>query len=466
MGEFLSALRKSKGYTQQEVSERLGVSNKTISSWETGASAPDISMLPVLAELYEVTCDEIIRGRKLPADEEISQTKRDKAIRRLLQKQQTNLATVCWISGGLTVLGVLITLLIGYAALESRLALFIGIIFFVASVVTVAIALRRIRFSLGDEWLSGETDKISASLDKALLWIVCANIAAFAFILPHVIAPVHTGLGLDWDWISLELFFGLLGFLLALLIGIPVYLHRCKKRLEHINTEGPSPCSKAHEQAVFQNKLAFWRYKHILLIVLLPALITATAAAILAFIGSSLYYYADVDKTETITCAEEELNAPSGPFLESEYIFLSEEKPQSDTETGKYAVRFFFSEFPEQWRSYYETRNTDTGTIVTIYKYRAKMENSNTILEFYAYQPEYQGGITVLSAIQQFDTESYKIELQISPTLYDQAMQQKTANLQDTFSWCSLGAAVLCILSLSICIPLYIKKERSYRKSL
>ena len=93
--------------------------------------------------------------------------------------------------------------------------------------------------------------------------------------------------------------------------------------------------------------------------------------------------------------------------------------------------------------------------------YRSGKENSNTILEFYAYQPEYQGGITVLSAIQQFDTESYKIELQISPTLYDQAMQQKTANLQDTFSWCSLGAAVLCILSLSICIPLYIKKERS-----
>ena len=102
MGEFLAALRKTKGYTQQEIAERLGVSNKTVSSWETGASAPDVSMLPILAELYEVTCDEIIRGKRIPAADlpNKNQPKRDKAIRRILQKQQTNLATVCWISGG------------------------------------------------------------------------------------------------------------------------------------------------------------------------------------------------------------------------------------------------------------------------------------------------------------------------------------------------------------------------------
>ena len=42
IGEFLFILRKSKGMTQQEVADRLGVSNKTVSSWETGASCPDI----------------------------------------------------------------------------------------------------------------------------------------------------------------------------------------------------------------------------------------------------------------------------------------------------------------------------------------------------------------------------------------------------------------------------------------
>ena len=51
IGEFLSALRRSKGLTQQEVADRLGVSNKTVSSWETGASYPDISMLSSIAAL-------------------------------------------------------------------------------------------------------------------------------------------------------------------------------------------------------------------------------------------------------------------------------------------------------------------------------------------------------------------------------------------------------------------------------
>ena len=231
MGEFLAALRKTKGYTQQEIAERLGVSNKTVSSWETGASAPDISMLPVLAELYEVTCDEIIRGKRIPAADlpNKNQPKRDKAIRRILQKQQTNLATVCWISGGLTVLGILVTMLTGFAALESLLAFFIGLIFLIASFVTAAIALRRIRFALGSDWINEETDKLNASIDKAFLGIICANTGAFAFILPHATAPVHTGL--NTDWLLPEFACGLLGLFLALLVGIPVLLHRRKKIL-------------------------------------------------------------------------------------------------------------------------------------------------------------------------------------------------------------------------------------------
>lgn len=66
IGEFLSILRKSKGLTQQEVADALGVSNKTVSSWETGASCPDIGMLPAIAELFGVTCDELLRGERLP----------------------------------------------------------------------------------------------------------------------------------------------------------------------------------------------------------------------------------------------------------------------------------------------------------------------------------------------------------------------------------------------------------------
>ena len=64
IGEFLATLRRAHGYTQQEVADRLSVSNRTVSAWERGAAMPDILLLPALAELYGVTADEILAGER------------------------------------------------------------------------------------------------------------------------------------------------------------------------------------------------------------------------------------------------------------------------------------------------------------------------------------------------------------------------------------------------------------------
>lgn len=69
MGEFLATLRRANGYTQQEVAEKLGVSNRTLSSWETDRTAPDLLVLPAIADLYGVTVDEILRGERRAAEE-------------------------------------------------------------------------------------------------------------------------------------------------------------------------------------------------------------------------------------------------------------------------------------------------------------------------------------------------------------------------------------------------------------
>ena len=50
-GAYLAMLRKARGMTQQETAEQLGVSNKTISKWESGGGFPDITVLPALAAL-------------------------------------------------------------------------------------------------------------------------------------------------------------------------------------------------------------------------------------------------------------------------------------------------------------------------------------------------------------------------------------------------------------------------------
>lgn len=64
IGQFLADLRREKGATQKEIAEQLGISNKTLSSWEQGRAYPDILTLPALAELYGVTADEILAGER------------------------------------------------------------------------------------------------------------------------------------------------------------------------------------------------------------------------------------------------------------------------------------------------------------------------------------------------------------------------------------------------------------------
>ncbi|MCM1533899.1 MAG: helix-turn-helix domain-containing protein [Corallococcus sp.] len=63
-GEFMALLRKASGYTQQEVAEKLNISNRTLSSWETDRTLPDVSILPAVADLYGVTVDELLRGER------------------------------------------------------------------------------------------------------------------------------------------------------------------------------------------------------------------------------------------------------------------------------------------------------------------------------------------------------------------------------------------------------------------
>ena len=61
LGAFIAQLRKEKGLTQKQLSEILGVSDKTISHWEREESAPDISILPILASTLGVTVDELLK---------------------------------------------------------------------------------------------------------------------------------------------------------------------------------------------------------------------------------------------------------------------------------------------------------------------------------------------------------------------------------------------------------------------
>ncbi len=69
IGMFLKELRNEKGMTQEQLGEKIGVSNKTISRWETGNYMPPVDCLNMLSDIYNISINEILGGERATGDE-------------------------------------------------------------------------------------------------------------------------------------------------------------------------------------------------------------------------------------------------------------------------------------------------------------------------------------------------------------------------------------------------------------
>ena len=89
-GEFLKALRKEKGLTQEQLAEVFLISGRTVSRWETGRNMPDLSILIQLAEFYDVDVKEILDGERKGEnmDKEMKETLSKVADYNKLEKQE------------------------------------------------------------------------------------------------------------------------------------------------------------------------------------------------------------------------------------------------------------------------------------------------------------------------------------------------------------------------------------------
>ena len=67
-GAFISTLRKEKELTQAQLAEKLNVTDKAISRWETGKGMPDSSLLVPLADILGITVNELLTGEKIPEE--------------------------------------------------------------------------------------------------------------------------------------------------------------------------------------------------------------------------------------------------------------------------------------------------------------------------------------------------------------------------------------------------------------
>jgi len=68
IGAFISACRREKGWTQVQLAERLGVTNKSVSKWETGKCLPDASLFGDLCDSLGITVNELFAGERIEAE--------------------------------------------------------------------------------------------------------------------------------------------------------------------------------------------------------------------------------------------------------------------------------------------------------------------------------------------------------------------------------------------------------------
>lgn len=68
IGKFLKELRKEHNMTQEQLGDKIGVTNKTISRWETGNYMPPVENLKQLSDIYQVSINEILAGERIVSE--------------------------------------------------------------------------------------------------------------------------------------------------------------------------------------------------------------------------------------------------------------------------------------------------------------------------------------------------------------------------------------------------------------
>ncbi len=131
MGIVIARQRKEKGFTQKQLGDKLSVSNKTVSKWETGEGFPDITILPVLAEALDITVDELLDGSSLKNNENL---KRDdmECTEYLMDKTILKFKNSCILSVAFSIFGVMAYWILWYET-HNRVSLLISLVFGLAS---------------------------------------------------------------------------------------------------------------------------------------------------------------------------------------------------------------------------------------------------------------------------------------------------------------------------------------------
>lgn len=103
IGKFIAACRKEQGMTQAVLAEKLGISDRAVSKWETGKSLPDSGIMLAVCELLKINVNELLSGERIMAERYDQQAERNLIqLKKENEEQAKRLLAVEWITGYLS----------------------------------------------------------------------------------------------------------------------------------------------------------------------------------------------------------------------------------------------------------------------------------------------------------------------------------------------------------------------------
>ena len=143
IGSFIAALRKANGLTQKELAEKLNVSDKAVSRWERDECYPDLTMIPALAEIFGVSCDELLNGGRINSEERQprQEQKTAKQIDFLINRVRASFAVHSAGIYALSALGLLAALVCNTVFDRAYLGFFLACVFYVGGLMWLTMKL-------------------------------------------------------------------------------------------------------------------------------------------------------------------------------------------------------------------------------------------------------------------------------------------------------------------------------------
>lgn len=184
IGQFIAALRKVNGLTQQDVADRLNVSNKAVSRWERDECAPDLSVIPALAEMFGVTCDELLKGERIsePVSPERKEPKVDKQVKALINRSLSGFKTLICIALAVACVGIICMFGISYGFYRPVIGFAVMLLFEVCAFALTALAVSKARdikeynelFELADPSLKAKFNRTLGNMSFVAFFSVIA----------------------------------------------------------------------------------------------------------------------------------------------------------------------------------------------------------------------------------------------------------------------------------------------------